>query len=161
MNFDRIEMSRVRYWKLTSDELEKFNYNTDKILNWEIKCYREPREDAIFVGVFLFRHGTPVGYESIKGISYYYNHIPINELPEITKFLKSKFGGKEIEKGDRFILKESKEIYSGKEIAELAKEMETRFKTTAIISLEFENLTDDEKKDAGLPDAKLLPIAGK
>ena len=66
-----------------------------------------------------------------------------------------------MEKGERILLKDSKEIYSSKDIGELAKEMETRFNTKAIISLEFEDLTQEQLKEAGLPEAKLLPIPGK
>jgi hypothetical protein len=36
--------------------------------------------------------------------------------------------------------------------------MESRFNTKAIISLEFEDLTTEQLKEAGLPEAKLLPI---
>ena len=64
-------------------------------------------------------------------------------------------------KGERIFLKDSKEIYSGKEIADLAREMESKFQTKAIITLEFQDLTPEETKDAGLPEAKLLPIPGK
>ncbi len=153
-------MGRSRYWKLTSDEVGKFTYNEDKLLNWEIKCIREPEEDAIFIGVFLFKHGTPLGYDSVKGIVYYHNHIPRSELPSITKFLKQKFGGTEKEKAERIFLQGSKEMYSGKDIASLAKELESKFNTKAIISLEFQNLSEEEQKEAGLPDANLLPIPG-
>lgn len=154
-------MSRQRYWKLTPDEIEKFSYNKDKLLNWEIKGIREPEEKAVFVGVFLYRKGTPFDYESVKGITYYHNNLPRTELPNITKFLKNKFGGKEMEKGDRIFLRDSKEIYSGKEIAALAKEIESNFNTKSLITLEFENLTEEERKESGLPDSKLLPIPGK
>jgi len=154
-------MSRSKYWKLTIDEVEKLTYDSDKVLNWEIKCIREPEEDAIFIGVFLFKNGTPVGYESVKGISYFYNNIERNELPEITKFLKKKFDGKDFEKGDRVILKGSKEIYSGKEIADLAKELESKFNTKSVITIEFQDVTEEERKEAGLPESKLLPIPGK
>jgi len=154
-------LGRSRYWKLTSDEVGKFTYNEDKLLNWEIKCIREPEEDAIFIGVFLFKHGTPLEYESVKGIVYYHNHIPRSELPSITKFLKQKFGGTEKEKGEKIFLIDSREIYSGKDIASLAKELESKFNTKPIISLEFQDLSEEEQKEAGLPDAKLLPIPGK
>ncbi len=154
-------MGRSRYWKLTSDEVGKFTYNEDKLLNWEIKCIREPEEGAIFIGVFLYKHGTPLEYESVKGIVYYHNHIPLSELPSITKFLKQKFGGIEKEKGEKIFLLDSKEIYSGKDIASLAKELESKFNTKPIISLEFQDLSEEEQKEAGLPDAKLLPIPGK
>ena len=151
-------MSKSRYWKLTSDEVEKFTYNENKLLNWEIKCIREPEEDAIFIGVFLFRHGISFDYEIVKGIVYYHNHMPRNELSSITKFLKQKFGGTERERAERIFLQGSKEIYSGKDIASLAKELESKFNMKPIISLEFHDLTDEEVKESGLPDAKLLPI---
>jgi len=154
-------MARSRYWKITSDEMDGFSYDESKLLNWEIKCVREPEEEAHFIGVFMFKHGTAYDYESVKGICFYYNNIDRKEVPLITSFLKGKFNGKEMTKGDRILLKDSKEIYSSKDIGELAKEMETKFNTKAIISLEFENLTTDELKESGLPEAKLLPIPGK
>ena len=82
-------------------------------------------------------------------------------MPSITGFLQGKFNGKEMEKGERIFLKDSKEIYASKDIGGLAKEMETKFNTKAIISLEFEDLTQEQLKDSGLPEAKLLPIPGK
>ena len=112
-------------------------------------------------GVFMYRNGTPYDYESIKGITYYYNNIKRNELPSITSFLQEQFGGKEMEKGERIFLKGSREIYSAKDIASLAKSMEQKFKTKAIISLEFQDLSQEELKNAGLPESKLLPIPGK
>ena len=151
-------MSKQRYWKITPEEIEKFTYNQDKLLNWEIKCIREPEDKAIFIGLFLYKYGTPYDYESVKGISYYYNNIPRTELPVITKFLQSQFGGKEIEKGERVILKDSKEIFSSKDIASLAKEMESKFNTRAVITLEFKDLTPEEMKEGGFPESKLLPI---
>ncbi len=154
-------MSRSKYWKLTIDEVEKLTHNPNKVLNWEIKCYREPEEDAKFIGVFLYKNGTPVGYESVKGISYFYNNLEKKEASEITKFLKKKFGGKDIEKGDRVILKDSKEFYSGKEIADLAKELESKFNTKSVITIEFQDITEKERKELGLPESKLLPIPGK
>lgn len=154
-------MSKQRYWKITPDEIEKFTYDENKILNWEIKCIRDPEDKAIFIGLFLYRHGTPFDYESVKGITYYYNNIPRSELPSITKFLQDRYGGNVMEKGDRIFLKGSKEIFSGKEIATLAREMETNFNTKAVISLEFQDLTPEEIKESGMPESKLLPIPGK
>ena len=104
--------------------MEKFVYNEEKLLNWEIKCVREPEVQAIFIGLFMYKNGTPYDYESVKGITYYHNNIPRKELPSITSFLQEKFGGKEMEKGERIFLKDSKEIYSSKDIAALAKSME-------------------------------------
>ena len=63
-----------------------------------------------------------------------------------------------MEKGDRILLKDSDEIYSSKDIGELAKEMESKFNTKAIISLEFEDITAEELKESGMPEAKLLPV---
>jgi hypothetical protein len=154
-------VSKQRYWKLTPDEMENLSYDEGKLLNWEIKGIREPEENAVFIGVFLYRRGTPLNYKSVKGITYYHNNLPLTELPNITKFLKNKFAGKETEKGDRIFLEGSKEIYSAKDIALLAKELESNFNTKSVISLEFENLTEEEGKEAGLPDSKLLPIPGK
>ena len=154
-------MARTRYWKITSDEMDNFSYDENKLLNWEIKCIREPEVEAHFIGVFMYRNGTAYDYESVKGICYYYNNIDRKELPLITSFLKGRFNGKEMTKGERIFLKDSKEIYSSKDIGDLAKEMETKFNTKAIISLEFEDYTTDQQKEAGLPEAKLLPIPGK
>lgn len=141
--------------------MDSFSYNENKLLNWEIKCIREPESEAIFIGVFQYKGGTPYDYESIKGITYYYNNISRKELPSITKFLQDRFNGKEMEKGERIFLKDSKEIYSPKDLSELAKNLEQQFNTKAIISLEFEDLNQEELKEAGLPEAKLLPIPGK
>ena len=149
---------RMRYWKLTAEELGGYSYDESRLLNWEIKCVREPEDEAHFIGVFMYRNGTAYDYESVKGISYFHNNIARKELPEITKFLQGKYNGKEMEKGDRFILKGSDEIYSAKDISDLAKEMESKFNTKAIISLEFEKYTVEELKEAGMPEAKLLPI---
>jgi hypothetical protein len=154
-------LSKQRYWKITPEEIENFTYDESKLLNWEIKCTKEPEEQAQFIGVFMYRNGTPYDYESVKGITYYHNNIPRSELPVITKFLQDKFGGKEMEKGERIFLKDSKEIYSGKEIASLAKEIESKFQAKPIISLEFRDLEQEEAKEGGLPESKLLPIPGK
>ncbi len=154
-------MSKQRFWKITPDEIEKFTYNEEKLLNWEIKCTREPEDEARFIGIFLYKNGTPYDYESVKGISYYYNNISRSELPSITKLLQDRFEGKVLEKGERIILKDSKEIYSGKEIAVLAREIETNLNTKAVITMEFRGLSPEEIKEGGLPESKLLPIPGK
>lgn len=154
-------MSRHRYWKLTADEISKADYDQNKVLNWEIKGVKEPEDQAIFIGVFLYRHGTPFDYTPVKGIVFYHNNVKKSEVGEVTKFLKDKFGGTEKEKGSRVFLEGSKEIYSGKEIGQLAKDLESRFNLKAIISIEFQDITEEERKKSGLADAKLLPIPGK
>lgn len=154
-------MSRSRYWKLTADEVEKLTHDPDKILNWEIKGIKKPEEEAKFIGVFIYHKGTPLGYEIKKGIVYYYNNIDIKEIPEITKFLQERYGGDKIEKGERIFLDGSKEIYAGKDIAELARALDERFDTTSVVSIELEDVTQEQLKEWGYPDAKLLPIPGK
>ncbi len=154
-------MGRSRYWKLTADEVEKLTHNPDKILNWEIKGVRKPEEEAKFIGVFIYRNGTPLDYEIKKGIVYYYNNIDREEIPEITKFLEKRYGGEKIEKGERIFLDGSKEIYAGKEIAELARALDERFNTTSVISIELEDVIQEQLKEWGYPDSKLLPIPGK
>ena len=153
-----VRKERMRYWKISSEDTDTFDYDESKLLNWEIKCIREPEEEAHFIGVFMYRNGTAYDYESVKGICYFHNHIDREELPEITKFLQGKFEGKEMEKGDRIILKDSKEIFSSKDIGKLAKEMEIKFNTKATISLEFEDISAEQLKEAGMPESKLLPI---
>ena len=154
-------MVKLRYWKLTSEEVKKLTHNPDKILNWEIKCVRKPEVDAKFIGIFLYRHGTPYDYDAINGIVYYYNNIDRTELSHITKFLKKRFGGEEIEKGERIFLKNSKEVYTGKEIGELAEVFDAEFNTKSVISIELTDVTQDDLKDWGYPASKLLPIPGK
>ena len=109
----------------------------------------------------MYRNGAALDYTPVKGIVYYHNNISRDELPSITKFLKDKFGGEEMEKSERVFLKDSKEIFGALEIAALAKELEEFLKANAIITLEFQDLTEDAAKEAGLPEAKLLPIPGK
>ena len=154
-------MGRSRYWKLTADEVEKLTHDPDKILNWEIKGIRKPEEEAKFIGVFTYRKGTPLDYEMKKGIVYYHNNIDRKEIPEITKFLEKRYGGNKIEKGERIFLEGTKEIYAGKVIAELERALDERFDTTSVVSIELEDVTQEQLKEWGYPDAKLLPIPGK
>lgn len=153
-------MTRHRYWKLTADEIIKSNYDPNKVLNWEIKGTRAPEDQAIFIGVFLYKNGTPYDYESIRGISFYYNNVKRSEVGDVTKFLKDKFGGIEKEKGERVILQGSREIYAGNDVGQLAKELEARFSLKAVISIEFKDISEEERKRSGLADSKLLPIPG-
>ena len=154
-------MTRFRYWKLTSDDAKKLTHDVEKILNWEIKGVRKPENDAKFIGVFLYRNGTPYNYETIKGIVYYHNNIDRKELPDITKFLKNQFGGEVVEKDDRIFLKNSKEIYTGKEIGGLAEEFDAKFNIKSVISIELAATTQDDLNKWGYPNSKLLPIHGK
>ena len=151
-------MAKFRYWKLTIEDMEKVTHDESKVLNWDIKCIRGPEENAEFFGVFLYKAGTPHDYETKKGMTYYYNNIERDELPPITKFIKNKFGGDEIEKGERIFLVGSKEIYSGKDIAKFAKELQDEFTINPIITIELHDTTQEKLKDWGYPEAKLLPV---
>jgi len=151
-------MAKFRYWKLTIEDMEKVAHDESKVLNWDIKCIRGPEENAEFFGVFLYKAGTPHDYETKKGMTYYYNNIERDELPPITKFIKNKFGGDEIEKGERVFLVGSKEIYSGKDIAKFAKELQDEFTINPIITIELHDTTQEKLKDWGYPEAKLLPV---
>lgn len=151
---------RLRYWKLAANELDSFEYDPDKLINWDIKLVQEPEDDAIFVGIFMYRNGTPLDYEQVPGIAYYHNHIPRDALPDITKFLKNRFGGNVREKGERIFLEGSREIYLPGEIATLARDAEKKLRARATITLEFSGVTEDDMIKAGMPPAKLLPIPG-
>ena len=151
-------MAKFRYWKLTIEDMEKVTHDESKVLNWDIKCIRGPEENAEFFGVFLYKAGTPHDYETKKGMTYYYNNIERDELPPITKFIKNKFGGDETEKGERVFLVGSKEIYSGKDIAKLAKELQDEFTMNPIITIELHDTTQEKLKEWGYPEAKLLPV---
>ena len=63
-----------------------------------------------------------------------------------------------IKKGERIFLEGSKEIYSGKEIANLAKELQEGFTINPIITIELHDTTQEKLKEWGYPEAKLLPI---
>ncbi|MDC8438264.1 MAG: hypothetical protein LV468_04605, partial [Candidatus Nitrosotenuis sp.] len=76
-------MSRHRYWKLTADEIASSQYDPSKVLNWEIKGIKEPEDEAIFIGLFLYRNGTPLGYESVKGMAFYHNNVKKDEVSEV------------------------------------------------------------------------------
>ena len=150
--------NRSRYWKLEPSDMDGLKYDESKLLNWEIKCTKQPEEEARFIGVFMYRNGTPYDYEVIKGVCYYYNNISRDNLPAFTTFLQKRFGGKAMEKGERILLSGSTEIYAPSEIRDLASALASEFDLTPIISLEFEGPTQDELKEAGLPETKLLPI---
>ena len=130
-------------------------------MNWEIKGVQEPEEDAKFIGVFQYRNGAPWDYDSIKGIVMYHNNIKKETVGESVKFIKDKFGGEQKEKGERVFLVGSKELYSAKDIGALAKQLESKFTLKAYISIEFDDISEEERKKSGLADAKLLPIPGK
>ena len=154
-------MTRARYWKMTPEEVADLTYDEQFLLNWDIKCVRQPEEDAIFIGVFMYKRGTPLDYTPMQGVVFYHNHISDDEISRIIRHLKSRYGGKETKKGDRVFLTGSKEFYDPASISSLALSMEESFNTKSVITLEFEGMSQEAMRDAGLPDSKLLPIPGK
>ena len=72
--------------------------------------------------------------------------------------MKNKFNGDVLEKGERIFLEGSKEIYEPIEIANLAKELESKLNAKSIISMELHDTTQEQLKEWGFPEAKLLPI---
>ena len=154
-------VARARYWKLEPSEVSGLSYDESKLLNWDIKLSVGPEEDASFVGVFMYRHGTPRDYESVRGICYYHNNTAKQVRSDLTRELRSRFGGDALEKGERVMLQGSREIYSGPEIAALASDLAERLGARAVITLEFSDFDEEEMSAAGLPAAKLLPIPAK
>lgn len=152
-------MSRLRYWKLTIEDLRKAKYDPKKVLLWEIKCTKD--EQGTHFGVFCYRNGAPWDYTSIHGIVFYHNQITQAEVDKITKFLKDKFGGESLEKSSRIFLKGSKEIYQPSEIADLAVQLGDTFEGSTELTVELENFTVPEQEQSNLPSSKILPIPGK
>ena len=152
-------MSRLRYWRLTVEDLRKAQYDPKKVLIWEIKCTKD--DQGTHFGVFCYRDGTPWEYTSIHGIVFYHNMISKEEVDKITKFLKDQFGGEPAEKGSRVFLKNSREIYQPKEIADLAVQLGDTFEGSTELTVELENFSGAEQEQSNLPSNKILPIPGK
>jgi len=152
-------MSRLRYWKLTVEDLRKAQFDPKKVLVWEIKCTKD--DQGTHFGVFCYRNGTPWDYTPVHGIVFYHNQITHEEVNRITKFLKDKFGGEPAEKGSRVFLKNSREIYQPKEIADLAVQLGDTFEGSTELTVELENFSEPEQEQSNLPSSKILPIPGK
>lgn len=150
---------RMRYWKMDADELVNANYPVEKVNHWEIKCTVEEHRHF---GVFWYRYGTPYDKDPVYGLSFYYNEIPSQSVREITDFLQSKTGGKILQRKTRIFLAGSNEFSDPKTIANLAKELNSKFNVFTEITIEFEKVTKDEQEHNTfrLPSNKMLPIAG-
>ncbi len=144
---------------MAADELIDANYPIEKANHWEIKCKVEEHRHF---GVFWYRYGTPYDKEPVHGLCFYYNEIPSQTVQEITDFLQSKTGGKILRRKTRVFLEGSNEFSDPKAIANLAKELNSKFNAPTEITIEFENVTKDEQEQNGfgLPSNKMLPIAG-
>jgi len=75
---------RVRYWRLSVNDLLNSTYPQEKVNHWEIKCLQGEYEHF---GVFWFRYGTPFDKELINGISFYYNDISQEKVKELQSHL--------------------------------------------------------------------------
>jgi len=58
-------------------------------------------------------------------------------------------------------LKNSREIYLSKDIADLAVELEKTFEVSTELTVELENFSVPEQEQSNLPSNKILPIPGK
>ena len=149
---------RVRYWRLSLNDLRDGTYPIDNVNHWEIKCLQGDHEHF---GVFWYRYGTPFDKEPVNGICFYYNEIPIEKVKDIANFLNSKFGGKVAYKQTRGFLQGSKEFADKQSIAQLAEELSLRYNAPIEMTLEFERIDkDQQEKIITLPASKALPIVG-
>ena len=149
---------RVRYWRLSLNDLREGTYPIDNVNHWEIKCLQGDHEHF---GVFWYRYGTPFDKEPVNGICFYYNEIQIEKVKDIANFLNSKFGGKVAYKQTRGFLQGSKEFADKQSIAQLAEELSLRYNAPIEMTLEFERIDkDQQEKIITLPASKALPIVG-
>ena len=83
-------------------------------------------------------------------------------IQEITEFLQSKAGGKILYRKTRTFLQGSNEFSDPRAIANLAKELSSKFNVPVEITIEFEKVTQEEqeKNIFRLPPNKMLPIVG-
>jgi hypothetical protein len=149
---------RVRYWRLSLNDLRDGTYPIDNVNHWEIKCLQGDHEHF---GVFWYRYGTPFDKEPVNGICFYYNEIPVEKVKDIANFLSSKFGGNIAYRQTRAFLQGSKEFADKQSIAQLAEQLSSRYNAPIEMTLEFERIDkDQQEKIITLPAVKALPIVG-
>lgn len=150
---------RLRYWRLTAEDVLEAAYPPEKANHWEIKCMQGEHQHF---GVFWYRYGTPFDKEPIHGICFYYNEIPEDSIQMLKDFLSNKFGGTTIRRKTRVFLQGSQEFSDPKSIGILAKEISTKFSAPAEVAIEFEKVTQQEQEENvfNMPPKKALPIAG-
>jgi hypothetical protein len=71
---------RIRYWRLTTEDLFQATYPLERANHWEIKCLQGEYEHF---GIFWYKYGTPYDKEPIHGLAIYYNDIPKNKVDEL------------------------------------------------------------------------------
>jgi hypothetical protein len=150
---------RLRYWRLTAEDVLEAAYPPEKANHWEIKCMQGEYQHF---GVFWYRYGTPSDKEPIHGMCFYYNEIPEESIQMLKDFLSNKFGGTPIHKKTRVFLQGSQEFSDPKSIGILAKEISTKFSAPTEVTIEFEKVTRQEQEENvfNMPPKKALPIAG-
>jgi hypothetical protein len=150
---------RVRYWRLSIDDIFQATYPAEKTNHWDIKCMQGEYEHF---GVFWYRYGTPFDKEPVHGICFYFNDIPQKLVENLTSFLESKFGGKLISLKSRSFLQGSKEFADGRSIGTLANELSLKFNAPVELTIELEKISKEEidQESFRLPSSKALPISG-
>ncbi len=148
---------RLRYWRLTADDILAATYTPEKANHWEIKCMQGEYQHF---GVFWYRYGTPFDKDPVHGICLYYNEIPEKLIEMLQDFLVSKLGGTPVRRKTRLFLQGSKEFSDSKSVGLLAKDIAMRFNVPTEITVEFEKVTQEEQVMFNMPTKKALPIAG-
>ena len=150
---------RIRYWRLTIKDLFLASYPLERANHWEIKCSLGEYEHF---GVFWYRYGTPYDKEPVHGLAIYYNDVPKTKVDELIEMLHDSFGGEILRRQSRVFLKGSKEFTDPHEIAKLANNISERFKGAVEITIEFEEISKDDREEnlINLPSSKLLEIPG-
>jgi hypothetical protein len=150
---------RVRYWRLTTEDLFQATYPLERANHWEIKCLQGEYEHF---GIFWYKYGTPYDKEPIHGLAIYHNDVPKNKVDELTKMLHDRFGGEILRRQSRVFLNGSKEFKDPQEIAKLAIDIGDRFKGPVEITIEFEEISNADRQEnlIKLPSSKLLEIPG-
>lgn len=150
---------RIRYWHLTIEDLILANYPLERANHWEIKCLQGEYEHF---GVYWFRYGTPYDKEPVHGLAIYYNDVPHKKVDELIEMLHNSFGGEILHRQTRVFLNGSKEFTDPREIAKLANDISERFKGPVEITIEFEEISNNDRQEnlINLPPSKLLEIPG-
>ncbi|MEO9320435.1 MAG: hypothetical protein ABI361_07160 [Nitrososphaera sp.] len=150
---------RVRFWRLTINDLLNANYPAEKANHWDIKCMQGEFEHF---GVFWFRYGIPFDKEPVNGLGVYFNEIPKQTVEGVLAFLQSKFGGRIKYRQSRAFLEGAREFTDAKSIGLLANELSLKFNAPVELTVEFEKADKDEvdQDKFGLPASKALPITG-
>jgi hypothetical protein len=150
---------RVRYWRLSVEDMMKARYPPERAIHWEIKCIQGEYKHF---GVFWFKYGTPYDKEPTHGLSAYYNDISQKKIEELIEMIHSKFGGDVLRRQTRVFFQGSKEITEAHEIGNLAAEISARFGGPVEITVEFDGIFkgDQNRILINLPASKLLEVPG-